>query len=397
MEEIAIRRNNVFYARCYHFVMNSGVGALAAFTGLFMDRRGLNASQIGLIIAMGSIVSLLSAPTIVRLFSESEKPLRVLRICILAVIASTMAFSFQSTFLGIAVFHCLRTMFNSNFYTTADMITLKAISGSDVGYGSVRVWGSIGWAPVVLVTGYLIEVTDVRITAYLCAGFALVSIFVLGRFRFEGGFTRDKTVTTRRSYLSGVKELFHDKTVLFIMIVIIVSGIGNAGVLNFEILFFDRLGASDTLIGILGMISAVVEIPCMIATDRLIRRYGAVRVLFAAQLIYASMRLLVILAPAIPVVLIARALTGVGLSFNAIGYVTMINDRYDMSKAGGALVVLTVTIPTLITIIFTPVFGLLMDRYGGMILYYVSFAGFACCALFYALTNRNTDRRLRAR
>lgn len=388
-------RHNVFYARWYHFVMNGGVGALAAFTGLFMDRRGLNASQIGLVIAMGSVVSLLSAPTIVRIFSESEKPLRVLQLCILAVIASTLAFSFQSTFLGIMIFHCLRTMFNSNFYTTADMISLKAIAGSDVGYGSIRVWGSIGWAPVVLMTGYLIELTDVRITAYLCAGFALISIFVLERFRFEGGFTRDKTVTTRRSYLSGVKELINDKVVLILIMVIVVSGIGNAGVLNFEILFFDRLGASDTLIGILGMVSAVVEIPFMIAADRLIRRYGAIRVLLASQLIYASMRLLVILMPTIPVVLIARALTGIGLSFNAIGYVTLINDRFDMAKAGGALVVLTVTIPTLITIIFTPVFGMLMDRYGGMILYYVSFAGYLSCALIYLFANRNSTQRRR--
>lgn len=395
MEEIAMIRHNVFYARWYHFVMNGGVGALAAFTGLFMDRRGLNASQIGLVIAMGSVVSLLSAPTIVRIFSESEKPLRVLQLCILAVIASTLAFSFQSTFLGIMIFHCLRTMFNSNFYTTADMISLKAIAGSDVGYGSIRVWGSIGWAPVVLMTGYLIELTDVRITAYLCAGFALISIFVLERFRFEGGFTRDKTVTTRRSYLSGVKELINDKVVLILIMVIVVSGIGNAGVLNFEILFFDRLGASDTLIGILGMVSAVVEIPFMIAADRLIRRYGAIRVLLASQLIYASMRLLVILMPTIPVVLIARALTGIGLSFNAIGYVTLINDRFDMAKAGGALVVLTVTIPTLITIIFTPVFGMLMDRYGGMILYYVSFAGYLSCALIYLFANRNSTQRRR--
>ena len=397
MEEIAIRRSNIFAARCYHLVMNGGVGALAAFTGLFMDRRGLSASQIGLVIAMGSIVSLLSAPTIVRLFSESETPLRVLKICILAVIAATLAFSFQSTFLGIAVFHCLRTMFNSNFYTTADMITLKAIAGSDVGYGSVRVWGSIGWAPVVLVTGYLIELTDVRITAYLSAGFALVSIFVLGRFRFDGGFRRDKTVTTRRSYLSGVTELFRDRAVLILTVIITLSGVANAGVLNFEILFFDRLGASDTLIGILGMVSAVVEVPWMIATDRLIRRYGAVRVLIAAQLIYASMRLIVILSPTIPVVLIARALTGIGLSFNAIGYVSMINERFDMAKAGGALVVLTVTIPTLITILFTPVFGMLMDRFGGMILYYVSFAGFACCAALYLFANRNVKPRRRRR
>lgn len=396
MDSIARQRRNIFYARFYYFSICCSIGSLGAFISLFLDRKGLNGSEIGIIFALVAVVTMFGAPYIVRIISESERPIFVLQAVILILAVLTIVFSFQTTFIGLAIVFCLRAFLNSNFFTTADMIALKAISGTDVGYGSIRVWGSIGWAPIVLLTGWLIEKTDVRIAATMSAAFALFSILVLTRLRFQGTFQSDsgaaRTAKTRTSFLAGFKVLGYDRDVLLVTILIAATGIGNVGVANFESIYFDRLGASDTMIGVLGMISATVEIPFMFWTDRLIRRYGAVRMLITAAVIYAFSRLAVILLPTVWVVLVARGLTGVGLTFNTLGYVAMVNERFDTGEAGSVLIILTVTLPTVISIVFNPIFGTVFDAHGGLVLYVISFIGYAISALWYAFAVRQNGR-----
>lgn len=392
MESVSRQRHNIFFARFFYFSICCSIGSLGAFISLFLDRKGLNGSEIGIIFALVAVVTMFSAPFIVQLISKSESPIRLLQWILLALACLTVLFSFQTTFIGLAVVFCLRTFLNSNLFTTADMISLKAISETDVGYGSIRVWGSIGWAPTVLLTGWLIERTDVQIGAYISAGFAIFSILVLAQLRFQGTFQSDegaaRTAKTRASFLAGLKVLSYDRDVLLLTILIATTGIGNVGVANFEMIFFDRLGASDTMIGVLGMISAMVEIPFMFWTDHLIRRYGPVRMLIAAAVIYAMARLAVILMPTVLVVLVARGLTGIGLTFNTLAYVAMVNERFDTGKAGPVLIILTVTLPTVISIVFNPIFGALLDSRGGFALYVISFIGYAFSAVWYALAVR---------
>lgn len=392
MESLARQRRNIFFARFYYFAICCSIGSIGAFISLFLDRKGLNGSEIGIIFALVAIVTMFGAPFIVRLISESDHPVRVLQCVILILACLTILFSFQTTFIGLAIVFCLRAFLNSNFFTTADMISLKAISGTNVGYGSIRVWGSIGWAPIVLLTGWLIEKTDVRIAAYISSGFAVFSVLVLTQLRFQGTFRSHdgavRTAKTRTSFLEGFKVLSYDREVLLLTILIAATGIGNVGVANFETIYFDRLGASDTMIGILGMISATVEIPFMFWSDRLIRRHGSGTMLIAAVVIYALSRLAVILMPTVWVVLIARGMTGVGLTFNTLGYVSVVNERFDAGKAGSVLIILTVTLPTVISIVFNPIFGAVFDSQGGFVLYVISFIGYAFSAVWYMLAGR---------
>ena len=57
-------------------------------------------------------------------------------------------------------------------------------------------------------------------------------------------------------------------------------------------------------------------------------------------------------------------------------------------EAGSVLIILTVTLPTVISIVFNPIFGALLDSRGGFVLYVISFIGYAFSAVWYALAVR---------
>lgn len=389
MEQISLQKKNILFVRIFFFVIYSIVGAAASFNNLFLDRQGLNGSQIGIILAIGSIATLFAAPYMVRLFNESKKPMRVLKICLIGTGVSAVIYSFQTAYLWLAFWYTVRMWFCANFFTVSDVIAIKAIKGTPAGYGSIRLFGSAGWAIVVYLTGLLVDRTDVRVSFYVAALFCLLGVWVVDQLKHLGPFSsKNDGLKSLRSYATGIMSLFGDSGLATLTLLIIVTSVANVGVLNFELLYLDRLGASDAMIGFAAMISAVIEIPCMIFTDRLIRRYGSERMILVGTAIYAALRFWVILVPVTSVVIAARALSGIGLSLTTIAYVEVFNERFDAAQAGSALVLLTVMVPTLAGILFGPIFGWTLDNGGADPLYWISFAGYLVSAIFYAIGNR---------
>jgi len=163
----------------------------------------------------------------------------------------------------------------------------------------------------------------------------------------------------------------------------IITAIGNLGVLNYETIYLDKLGASDSIIGVACMVSAVVEVPMMLISDKMIRRFGPIKVIRTSLFVYSAVRLVVLLFPSVTTVILMRALGGIAFSLLTIGQVVFMNMTLHSEKAGTALVIFTITIPTLINILLTPLFGSIYDNLGAGWLYLISMSGYLLGALIY--------------
>ena len=92
-------------------------------------------------------------------------------------------------------------------------------------------------------------------------------------------------------------------------LLMIAIGIGNCGVQQFEILYMDKLGSSVFLLGVAAMIGAIVELPMMPWTDRLLRGKSTARqLLLFSMLSYAVLRLMVYFFPSVAMIIITRVL-----------------------------------------------------------------------------------------
>lgn len=371
------KKHDLRVIRAYFLIMIGGMGAAGPFLNITMSRQNLNGAQIGLVISIGSVIGLFSAPYWTKVQTENPHPIRMLSLSLFFSGLATVLFGYQVSFIGIAVFYALRMLFNASHLTTADMLALKVIRGTNIGYGSIRYLGSVGWVIIVLFTGWLNEKTSIRSGFFLYFFFNLLSIFLLTRLIDKDNETQKSAHTKTSQYFSGILELLKNPLLSGLGIMIILTGIGNAGVLNYELIYLDQLGASESVIGIAGMAGAFVEVPTMIYSDRIAKRIGTRRMILAAMIIYIVLRCAVIFFPSILIVILARGLGGIAYSFLTIAQVMVINEVLPSEASGTALVIFTVTIPTLISIVLMPVFGSIMDLAGTGWLYGISLVGYA--------------------
>jgi PPP family 3-phenylpropionic acid transporter len=373
-----VQKYNIKLLRIITMTLIGSLGALLPFVNVYMVRQGLNGTQVGIAVTVASLVVLYFAPYWTGIHSTHRQPLVVLSLTLAGAGVAAIIFGYQTTFIGITLFNALRSAFYAAHFSISDVLVLSAIKGTDVGYGSIRLYGSVGWALIVLFTGWLTQRTNIRAGFYVYFAFNIISIVLISLLREKERFALKAESHTKVNYRKEIIHLFSDPIIRSLSYMLLIIGIGNAGVLNFETIYLDRLGATEFLIGIYSMASASVEVLAMPLTDYALRKFDLTKVLILGLFTFFLLRLSVILFPAVHTIIITRFLTGFAYSIVTVGQVVWINRSYPASLSGAVLVILTITLPTLISLVFSPLTGIVYDNFGPAWLYIIA-------AVFYLL------------
>jgi len=268
----------------------------------------------------------------------------------------------------------------------SDSMAVAVSKETGGGYGSIRVFASVGWIVAVLSSGWLIERFNfiagfIGVSSMWILGALLIS-FIQNRYFIN----KQNAQIPKTNILSTAKRIVSDRTLLGFAIALIFIGFMNSGVLQFENVFLSELGASKQLISVAGILSAIVELPFMFYADRYVRRYGASRVLFIAIIITMLQRTVVLLAPSIATIMIVRFFGGTAFSLYTVSYIGLISSRTDESQTGTVLALYTVTLASLVNILAAPVSGMIFDVIGARWLYALSASGYAIGAFCVWLT-----------
>jgi PPP family 3-phenylpropionic acid transporter len=164
-------------------------------------------------------------------------------------------------------------------------------------------------------------------------------------------------------------------------LVLIITGVANLGIAQFENIYLSQLGARESLIGVASMVSSVVEILGMLWADRLVRRWSPAPILLIGLVMYFFLRSLLFLFPSVFLIIATRAAGGIGFSFNTVAIIKYISQHTASNHTATALAIFTVTLPSIINITCTPLVGHLFDLLGAHWLYLIALVGYALGAL----------------
>jgi PPP family 3-phenylpropionic acid transporter len=367
---------DLLFARLYYFTLMGGWGFILPFVNLFYTSLGFSGKQIGLISSTSAIVGMIASPIWVSTVKRHPSAQRILQI---AIVLGAIGYYFigrQTSFLPIIFIIFLHAMAASGVMPLSDSMAVTVSQESGMGYGSVRVWASLGWIISVLSAGQLVERFG-----YI-AGFIGVSVmwliaaalvFLIQPRYFTSHTTQNQPKPNLRV---AVQRVLQDRTLIGFAVALIFIGFLNSGVLQFENVFLSQLGASKRLISVAGILSAVVELPFMIYADRIVHRVGAHRLMLIALTMTFFQRITVLLLPFIPTIMIVRFIGGVAFSFYTISFVSLISSRTQPSETGTVLALYSVTIAGLVNIVAAPVGGAIFDVVGARWLYAFSAFGY---------------------
>ena len=269
------KRRDLWLTRLYYLTALGGAGFISPFLNLFYVRLGLSGTDIGLVAAIGSVVALIAAPIWTSESRKRRNPRALLQIALALMALSYLWLGQQKLFWGIALVTVIRVLVGAAISPLSDSLALSVTGATKSGFGSVRVWASMGWVVSVLSGGWLIE------RAGFGAGFMGVCLASLAGAMFlfpiePRHFAKERVQGQQTARLGTViRDVLRNRAMVGVGLMMSIIGIANSGVGQFETVYLSTLGAKESLIGVAGMASAVVEIPCMLWADRLVRRRGA--------------------------------------------------------------------------------------------------------------------------
>ncbi|HTX78312.1 MAG TPA: MFS transporter [Longilinea sp.] len=368
--------STIEWLRLFYFVSSGGSAFISPFMTLFYRQQGMSGTQIGLLATLSALTAMIIAPVWTRLGGAGDRLRRTLQIMLFGTLLMLLWLSQQTTFLTLAIVLCMLELFSAAVTPASDSLAsgILAQTPGD-GFGSVRVFGSLGWALVAFLGGWLIQRTGM-FSGFAAAAVGLgVSVLILFRVRVPvAEADNNREVGSQRHWFS--LAALHNPALLGFASALSAYWLVQIGLINFEPIYMKQLGAGEAVIGLASTVGAAVEVGGMLLADRMVRRYGSKKVLSISFLISTAAMLLVLIFPAVATILLIHAIDGIAFSFLAVSSVVFISQSTCPQETATAMALITVTLYSLSSMIGSSLSGLVFDAFGAYWLYAIAMGGY---------------------
>jgi PPP family 3-phenylpropionic acid transporter len=359
--------------RIYYLLWTGAGGFIFPFITLFYAQQGLSGTQIGWLATIGSLVALVSAPLIGRMGDNISNPRRLLQLCMFGSGILILLLSQQSVFAWMALIVGVESLIGAPVYPLSDAQALS-ISSEKEGFGSIRLWGSLGWAITAFGGGWMVTRAGLVSVFIGYAVLYALCIIVLGRIISPPKLIQ-QSESPRPPFRVILRSLVNQRVLLGLTVALTIFWLSNYGRQQFETLYMKHLGANEQLIGWAYTYPALLELPIMLWADRLVRKYGSGKILSASILIEGVSLLMVVFAPSMTSMLLLRAASGLYYSFYAIASVAYAVENAPEGQGATILSLYFVTLNSIIGLGTAPLSGTLFDRLGAYPLYIIAAIG----------------------
>jgi len=282
-----------------YFVYFCAIGVFTPFWSPYLELRGFDAIEIGLLLAIAAGVRAVGPFAFGWLSDATRRPTAILR---LAAALSVLAFAFLPFLSGLIGFAVLTALFYSAWSFIApslDAHTLARLGATSARYGRIRLWGSLGFIALSWIGGAIFQRLGYTIVpammmafmvATLLATLAVTPIPLVGHAPRAASF---RTAVTSRA-------------VLFSLLVAALTSLSFGPYYTFFSLYLEHFGYSRSLIGFLWALGVLAEIGVFAAGGSLLSKYS-IRALFIAAAAGTALRWLLIAIFPDKVIVIALA------------------------------------------------------------------------------------------
>lgn len=301
--------------------------AVTMFNVVYLNELKLSSSVIGILLGACALISFVAQPLWAWLSDRVGSSKTVFMLCLGASSACYLLLAFVRSAPAAAVILMIDIFFRCSGNSLLDVwIISKTSRENKVGYGSIRLWGSIGFAAAIFLFGRTVDLRSVRIIFPAYSAFMLLTILLCSRI--EGN-----TIPMRPSGAGSARigSLFRNYTYVTFLLFVFLLYIPNGPFLSFLPTFVQSVGGTKAQYGLMQSIKALTEVPFFLLGKRLLDRYGPVRLMILATVISLVQALAYALSQNVLEVSLALLLSGPSFSLFSVG---MLHYIYSLSPDG---------------------------------------------------------------
>ena len=308
--------------KALYFLYYAAIGGFFYYLFIYYNQIGLTSTQIGILSSVGPLIGILAGP-LWGWLSDHFSITRPLFILAAAIgIGLTYLLSTTVQFTSIMVLTILSAFFTNPLSTLLDSTTLVLLGERRDLYGQQRLWGSAGYILTSYFFGQFLQAHGMR---WIFPGYiTIIGIYMLVSFGLP--VHRPKVAVTSTTIDKDIFHLLKQRTWGMFSVSMIFMAVAMNSIIVFLAVYMVRLGSSPGLVGTVGALGAMVEIPFMYAGSWLIRRFGSKTILLFGYAGY-FLRLVVYAVMRVPGwALFGSATNGISYSFMQTGSVAFVDE-----------------------------------------------------------------------
>jgi len=258
---MALPSRGVRWLGAYYFLYFASVGVTLPFLPAYFVSLGMNATQVGLLLALGPLVGLFGPPQFGRWADRTGRRDRVLLWVTLGTLLAWAPLAAVKGFAGCAVVMAVYALFSTAIVPLVDTLTLDHVFRSGGEYAHVRLFGSLGF--VVASAAFGLGVTQVGRLIVLVP--LLLLALELGVGLKLGGTPRAVSTAAPRART----RWSPDRELILIVAGTCLHWIASAPYNGTFVLYVRSLGLSNGVVGVSVALGVCAEVCVMALYPRL--------------------------------------------------------------------------------------------------------------------------------
>lgn len=343
-----------------------GNAFILTYASIFLLDKGLNNTQIGLVLSVGGILSILFQGIPSSLADRFDRVSLKLIMCLFLIMELTLA--------GGIYFHSGNKPLLMAEYALlegADWAFLAFINaasmeyenhGCHINFSVVRSFGSLFYGISTLMLGLLSNRfgLDFLIPCLILVRvITLINVLLMKNTRKAGSSKRHQPAAS--GYLSFFREHPKLPLLLFGFFCLWMSGTSTN---NYLIHIVHKAGGNNAAMGFISSTSAWMEVPFMLLCGFLLKKYSCTSLLQISSFFYILKPSILLLASNIPMAALGQYMQGPSYAIFTIASVYYMNHMVDSKDNAKAQAILGICTKGLSSIIANLVSGIILDRLG---------------------------------
>ncbi len=317
-------RNFSLRLSLFNAVLFLGSGIQLPFLPLWLQGRGLGDAEVAFVVAMMSAVRILGIPLGTALADLTQRRRAVIIACAFGAAAAYLAMSAMAGFWPILLTGMLAAALLAPVVPLTEAMAVEGSAQYGLDYGRIRMWASLSFLSGSLGAGALLEFIPVSWVIMLIA--TAQGLGALTTLQLPG----DATPRSQKAETIRLKPFLGLVSTASFVVFLLAAGLGQAShgfLYAFGSVYFEHLGYSKFVIGLLWAASVLAEVTMFAFSNRFYRALGSVRLIMLGTGIATLRWTITALAPPLGLLFAVQTLHAASFGLTHLGTMHYIRER----------------------------------------------------------------------
>ncbi|WP_273123756.1 MFS transporter [Bacillus weihaiensis] len=381
--------NQLLPLRMFMFFVSAIGSMVVSFLPIYFQHKGLSSSQIGWFLAIGPFVGLVAQPIWGYASDKYKTVKKVLFACLVGFVLSVTWLFQLNSFTWILIAGSFFFFFFSPVNPLADNLAKRQSIIHSVTFGSIRMWGSIGFAIVSLFSGFLLSEYGIDFLVIPITFFAVSTCLLsLVLSDVKGG--------SKKVNYKDMGVFLKNPTLLLFFFLVSLVLLTHRTSDSFISLYLLEIGGNEMLVGWIWFIGVSSEALLFYLSAKWFRPSNPIIYIIIAAFLYCIRWIFTAFASDPTMLLMIQVLHGVCFAVIFLGALEYLYQIVpEELQASGHMVFVGICFGVT-GILGSSIGGIIFEKYGGTLLYSLlavsSFIGFIGFILFYLKEKKSEVR-----